>query len=116
MLINRFQKLIFSKNIIRRHKWTHSRVSSCGTHHISLHTQQPIYEHRYKTVLPFHSPGLAPVVDQTGAAFHIDGRGESAYSQRFNRTFGFYQDVAAVQVCDIINELAKFFFRTGLEY
>jgi len=104
MLINRFQKLILSKNIIRRHKWTYSKVSSCGTYHICLNTQQPLYPHRFKRVLPFHSPGLAPVVDQTGAAFHINDHGANAYSQRFSRTFGFYQQLAAVQVCGIIIE------------
>jgi hypothetical protein len=107
MLFNRFQQLIISKNIIRRQKWTYSRVSSCKTYHICLDTQQPLYHHRFKTVLPFHSPGLAPVIDQNGAAFHINGRGENAYSQHFHRTFGFYQNLAAVQVCDIIKRYIK---------
>ena len=100
MFVNRFQQLVASKNIIRRYKWTCSKVSSCGTYHICLTTQLPLYENRFKTVLPFHSPGLAPVVDQAGAAFHINDQGENAYLQRFSRTFGFYQNLAAVQVCD----------------
>lgn len=104
MLINRFQQLTLSKNIFRRQKWTYSRVSSCGTYHVCLNTHQPLYQHRFQTVLPFHSPGLAPVIDQTGAAFHINDHGEDAYSQRFSRTFGFYQNLAAVQVCNMIKQ------------
>ncbi|CAF4270631.1 unnamed protein product, partial [Adineta steineri] len=67
---------------------------------ICLNTQQPLYHHRFKAILPFHSPGLAPVIDQTNAAFHINDLGESAYCQRFTRTFGFYQKLAAVQNSD----------------
>ncbi|CAF0869428.1 unnamed protein product [Rotaria sordida] len=100
MLFNRFQQLNLVKNIIHRKKWTHSRVSSCGTYHICLNTQQPLYHYRFKNVLPFHSPGLAPVIDQTEEAYHIDEHGESVYSQRFHRTFGFYEDLAAVQNLD----------------
>jgi hypothetical protein len=98
---------MISKNIIHRQKWTYSRVSPCETYHICLNTQQPLYHHRFKTVLPFHSPGLAPVIDQNDAAFHINDRGENAYSQHFHRTFGFYQDLAAVQVCNMIKQYIK---------
>ena len=98
MLTNRFPSFSRSLTIIRRQKWTHARVSSCETYHICSDTAKPLYQQRFKTVLPFHSPGLAPVIDEMGAAFHINDRGESAYSQRFDRTFGFYQNLAAVQV------------------
>ena len=98
MWINRPSALIKSTNIIRRQKWTDSRVSSCETHHVCLHTEKPFYDQRFGIVLPFHSPGLAPVIDQIGAAFHISDRGTHAYSQRFDRTFGFYENLAAVQV------------------
>jgi hypothetical protein len=107
MLINRFRQITIAKNIIRRHKWILSRVSSCETYHICADTQQPLYHHRFKIVLPFHSPGLAPVIDQTGAAFHINDRGDGAYSQRFHRTFGFYENLAAVQVCHRIKQNLK---------
>ncbi|CAF4122713.1 unnamed protein product [Rotaria sp. Silwood2] len=100
MLFNRFQQLNFLRNTIHRKKWTHSRVSSCDTYHICLNTQQPLYHYRFKNVLPFHSPGLAPVIDQTEAAYHINELGENVYSQRFHRTFGFYEDLAAVQKID----------------
>ncbi len=107
MLFNRFRQLSISKNIVSRQKWTYSRVSSCGTYHICLNTQQPLYNHRFKTVLPFHSPGLAPVIDQNETAFHINDRGENAYSERFHRTFGFYQRLAAVKVCNTIKKIMK---------
>ncbi|CAF3526509.1 unnamed protein product [Rotaria socialis] len=97
MLFRRFRQVNLSKNILYRLKWTYSRVSSCGTYHICLNAQQPLYKYRFKNVLPFHSPGLAPVLDQTGRAFHINEHGEHVYSQRFDRTFGFYEDLAVVQ-------------------
>ncbi|CAF0923869.1 unnamed protein product [Adineta ricciae] len=100
MLIKRFQQITLSKTCVRRHKWTHSKVSSCGTHHICLNKRQPLYQNRFQSVLPFHSPGLAPVIDQTGSAYHINDRGESAYTQRFSRTFGFYENLAVVQNTD----------------
>ena len=59
-----------------------------------------MYSQRFRIVLPFHSPGLATIVDQKGAASHINERGDYAYAQRFTRTFGFYQHLAAVQVRD----------------
>ena len=98
MLIYRFRKL----NFIYRQKWTYSCVSSCETYHINLRTQQPLYNRRFKIVLPFHSPGLAPVIEKDGAAFHINQHGENAYTQHFHRTFGFYQNLAAVQVCKLL--------------
>ena len=96
MLPHRWSRVVRWTTIIRREKWTDSRVSTCETHHVRLKTKQPLYSRRFQLVLPFHSPGLAPVVDQTGAAAHIDDRGDFAYSQRFSRTFGFYQHRAAV--------------------
>lgn len=98
MWINRSCSLIKSANVIRRRKWTDSRVSSCETHHVYLDTQKSLYDQRFRIVLPFHSPGLAPVIDQSGTAFHINDRGTHAYSQCFDRTFGFYEHLAAVQV------------------
>ncbi|CAF5152992.1 unnamed protein product, partial [Rotaria magnacalcarata] len=92
-----FRQVNRPRNILYRLKWTYSRVSSCGTYHICLNTEQPLYKYRFKNVLPFHSPGLAPVLDQTGIAFHINEHGEHVYSQRFDRTFGFYEDLAVVQ-------------------
>lgn len=77
--------------------WKASLVSSCGTHHVSaVRGGQPLYNVRFESVLPFHAPGLAPVLDSTGA-YHVDGAGEAAYDRRFARTFGYYQGLAAVE-------------------
>ena len=73
--------------------WRDLRVSADATHH----TRDGVaaYDARFDAVLKFHAPGLAPV--QRGEeAWHIDARGESAYARRFQRTFGFYEDSAAV--------------------
>lgn len=70
------------------------KVSSCNTHH--LWSEMPLYSPRFQSVLKFHSPGLAPVHDETGA-FHIDLKGKAAYQERFLKTFGFYCSYAAVE-------------------
>jgi len=72
----------------------HSQVSFCATHHIN-DFGMPLYDRRFSNVLPFHPPGLAPVrFDKK--AWHIIASGEDAYSNRFDQTFGFYCNVAAV--------------------
>jgi hypothetical protein len=68
-------------------------ISEDGTHHI--HGGRPLYEKRFVSVLKFHAPGLAPVIGEEGA-YHIDLVGRGAYPQRYRRTFGFYEDRAAV--------------------
>ncbi len=74
--------------------WRGSTVSPCGTHHLSYGV--PLYRARFDEVLPFHEPGLAPVLDGSGA-YHIGIDGREAYPQRHLRTFGFYGGLAAVQ-------------------
>ncbi len=69
------------------------KPSPCGTHHTL--GGKPMYQARFDWVLPFHKPGLAPV-GRGGEAWHVDYRGQAAYPQRFRRTFGFYQEHAAV--------------------
>lgn len=64
------------------------------THH--LLEDVPLYRHRFRLVGSFHAPGLAPVVDDTGA-YHIDGEGRAAYSALFLETWGFYESLAAVK-------------------
>lgn len=103
MLIKHSERFIKINYIITRQKWTHSHVSTCETHHICSKTQHPLYKQRFHIVLPFHSPGLAPVIDHERQAYHINENGFSAYSQRFDRTFGFYQNLAAIQVCHMLN-------------
>ncbi len=69
------------------------RVAEDGTHH--LIDGRPLYAQRYRWVLKYHPPGLAPAGDESGA-FHIDLSGQPVYNQRFVKTFGFYEDRAAV--------------------
>jgi hypothetical protein len=73
--------------------WTRIRIAASGTHH--LLDDRPIYDARFDEVLTFHAPGLAPV--RRGAlAWHIDPSGQPAYTRRFQRCFGFYDERAAV--------------------
>ena len=73
--------------------WRRSRVAPEGTHHVIA--GEPLYGRRFRAVLPFHEPGLAPVEDETGA-HHISSDGIPAYEERFLRTFGFYGGLSAV--------------------
>ena len=78
--------------------WQNSRPAPCGTHHIAG-DGRALYPARYDAVLPFHAPGLAPA--RCGdEAFHIRPDGRRAYAARFTRTFGFYDDLAAVVAGD----------------
>ncbi len=73
--------------------WTKAIVSADGTHHVI--DDVPIYSDRYDRVQKFHAPGLAPV--RCGReAWHILPDGSSAYIRRFEQTFGFYEERAAV--------------------
>jgi hypothetical protein len=55
-----------------------------------------IFNRYFLEVLKFHEPGIAPVKDITGA-YHIDIDGKDLYTQRYERTFGFYCNRAAVR-------------------
>lgn len=81
-----------------RNKWQLSCVSKCKTHHVNKITKEPIYKQRFNTVLSYHSPGFAAVIDQNGGATHINEEGDPIYSTKYTRTFGFYENLAAVQV------------------
>ncbi|MDN3506743.1 MAG: methyltransferase [Simkaniaceae bacterium] len=74
--------------------WHKFEISSDQTHH--LINQKPAYLARFLSVSKFHSPGLAPAVDESGA-LHIDALGKPAYHHRFLQTFGFYEERAAVK-------------------
>lgn len=74
--------------------WQAFEISDDHTHHLVDH--HPAYQARFLSVLKFHEPGLAAANDKTGA-FHIHPNGESAYPDRYIRTFGFYEGRAAVQ-------------------
>jgi len=78
--------------------WKGSQVAHDRTHHITV-DGKPLYEQLFDHVLAFHEPGLAPVLDATGA-YHIHPDGRPAYEARFKRTFGFYEGQAAVRTDD----------------
>ncbi|NJD76235.1 MAG: hypothetical protein FIB08_03960 [Candidatus Methanoperedens sp.] len=75
-------------------RWQISRVSPCRKYHVL--PDGPMYSFRYEEVLPFHSPGLAPA-KKGGEWFHIRPDGMPVYHQRYTRTFGYYEERAAVQ-------------------
>jgi hypothetical protein len=77
--------------------WRGSRVAADQTHHVAA-DGAPLYAPRFRSVLPFYSPGLAPAQLHGGAWCHISASGEPAYAQRYHRTFGFYDDRSAVAV------------------
>ena len=77
--------------------WREYRISADGTHHVC--GGQPAYRARFLDVLKFHAPGLAPVLDHSGA-YHITPDGMPAYGRRHIRTFGFYEGLAAVHSAD----------------
>ncbi len=68
-------------------------VSSDRSHH--LLAGKPLYTTRFLQVLNFHSPGMAAVLDDTGA-YHIDLNGNAIYTMRYTRCFGFYNGRATV--------------------
>ena len=75
--------------------WKTSTPAPHGTHHLKLPGGRALYQSRYDAVLPFHAPGLAPA-RLGGEAFHILPTGRRAYPQQFTKTFGFYDNLAAV--------------------
>ncbi|MCA9495121.1 MAG: hypothetical protein KC621_34570 [Myxococcales bacterium] len=77
--------------------WRRTQVAADRTHHTL--DGLPAYAARYREVLKFHEPGLAPAVADDGAT-HIDLTGRPAYPDRFLRTFGFYEGRASVAAGD----------------
>lgn len=73
--------------------WQDIKISADNTHF--LFNGQPIFDKLFIEVLKFHSPGLAPVKDESGS-YHIDRFGNQLYAERFTRTFGFYCNRASV--------------------
>ena len=74
-------------------RWQDLGIAPEGTHHLA--DGAPAYPARFEEVQKFHAPGLAPVRDGSGA-YHIDAEGCPAYADRHRRTFGFYEERAAV--------------------
>jgi hypothetical protein len=77
--------------------WQDIKVSEDSTHF--LFDGKAVFDKRFIEVLKFHSPGLAPVKDESGS-FHIDYFGKQLYADRFTRTFGYYCNRAAVRQLD----------------
>lgn len=77
--------------------WQDIKVSADNTYF--LFNEQPIFNRLFNEVLKFHSPGLAPVNDESGS-YHIDSLGNEIYAERFTRTFGFYCNRASVVQAD----------------
>ena len=73
--------------------WQNIKVSDDNTHF--LFKGKPIFDKTFIEVLKFHSPGLAPVLDNSGA-YHINVKGKELYKNRYVRTFGFYCNRASV--------------------
>jgi hypothetical protein len=77
--------------------WQEIMVSSDQTHF--LFEGNMICNRQFQMVMKFHSPGLAPVRDETGS-YHIDTSGKPLYSERYLKTFGYYCNRAAVMLSD----------------
>lgn len=77
--------------------WKKMTITRDATHH--LLDGIPAYSQRFREVLKFHEPGLAPVCSEEGA-YHIHPDGSPAYTRRFVRTFGFYEGLSAVIASD----------------
>lgn len=77
--------------------WQDIKVSADNTHF--LFDGKQIFGKQFLEVLKFHSPGVAPVKDESGS-YHIDSSGNQLYTDRFTRTFGFYCNRAAVVQAD----------------
>ncbi|MDE0953783.1 MAG: methyltransferase [Candidatus Poseidoniales archaeon] len=76
--------------------WKITRPHPDNTHHCTI-DGLAIYSARYEAVLPFHTPGLAPVSDGV-KWFYILPNGIPAFPQVFRRAFGFYCGIATVEV------------------
>ena len=65
-----------------------------GVRHVDRNGQK-VYEHTFDEVLSFHAPGFAPVT-KNGVSWYIDATGNSVFSRRFRKAFGFYEGLASV--------------------
>ena len=60
-----------------------------------IYKEELVFGKVYNEVLKFHSPGIAPVKDDTGW-FHINVNGNEVYKERYDRVFGYYFNRASV--------------------
>lgn len=77
-----------------QNSWQATVVAEDETYH--LLNSKPFYQQKFIKVLKYHAPGLAPVVDHSGA-YHINKQGFPVYTERYQQTFGFYEGLAAVE-------------------
>src|SRR3990167_4410152 len=73
--------------------WKQFKIANCHSHHVLENS--PVYSFRFNHVMKFHPPGVAPIIDDSGA-YHIDEQGNEIYQKRFVNTFGYYEEIAAV--------------------
>lgn len=73
--------------------WKEIQISNDHTQFII--NGKPIFNKTFLEVLKFHTPGFAPVQDETGW-YHIDTNGTAVYAERYKRVFGYYCNRAAV--------------------
>ena len=74
-------------------KYNEIKISENETHFI--YNGEKLFDKEFKQVLKFHAEGLAPVCDETGW-YHINLKGEAINKERYDRTFGYYFEKAAV--------------------
>lgn len=83
------------ENWLNNMLWRKSRCSQDRRFHII--NGKPLYRNKFDEVMSFHEPGLAPArIDDCW--FHIKADGSRAYSQSFDRAWGFYFGRAAVNI------------------
>ena len=73
--------------------WKELKTSADNKHF--LFNGIKVFNTEFLEVLKFHAPGIAPVLDVTGA-FHVDSEGNPLYAERYDRTFGYYCNNAAI--------------------
>jgi len=61
-----------------------------------LYEGKRLFNKEFQEVIKFHAPGIAPVKDDSGS-YHIKVDGIPLYQNRYDRTFGYYYNRAAVQ-------------------
>jgi hypothetical protein len=73
--------------------WKEIKVAEDATHF--LYGGNKIGNKNFIEVLKYHAPGIAPVKDESGA-YHLNSKGIDLYPERYTRTFGYYDNRAAV--------------------
>lgn len=75
-------------------EWENYTINIDQRYHLNAQ-MKPAYKQQFDNVLAFHAPGLAPV-SLKHKAWHIHPDGSAAYTKRFDRSFGFYEERASV--------------------